>query len=487
MNHKLTWRLICNFAAVLLAFSLLVGLLFSSLFQARTRSIYLEDLRAHALSIADTISQFSQNYQSGLCRGGGFKAYFRFIGDVARSEIWLVDAQNQPVMLDEQIPSSLETVLPQGYEELVQSVFASGDVKTLAADTSSRMGDLVVGCPVHDTEGNVIYALLLRRPLNNLDQISHDVPQTLLLCLLFALALGVLLSILLSHRFIMPIHQMIHATQMMMAGQYDISTGITQQDELGTLARHIDALSARLLAANRAQQELDSMRTEFFSNVSHELRTPISVLKGSLEVLSEGLLTDPEEERAYCRQMLADANHMERLVNDLLELSRLKDSHFQIHLEPVNLIDILQETIRSMHPKTTVKRIRITLCGDTSPCPMLGDYGRLRQLFTILLDNAIKFSPEDSSVTVSISQAERCTVRVQDHGCGIAPEALPHIFDRFYRQHSSANCTGTGLGLPIAHEIALRHQSELVCTSVLGEGTCFTLSFPIQKNGPSES
>ena len=487
MRHKITWRLICNFAVVLLSFSLLVGLLFSSLFQTRARAIYLEDLRAHAVSIADTISQFSQNYHAGICRGGGFKAYFRFIGDVARSEIWLVDAQNQPVELDEQMPtSSLESELPPGYAGLVQSVFASGDVMTLASDASSRMGDLVVGSPVHDAQGQVIYALLLRRPLNNLDQISRDVPRTLLMCLLFALALGVLLSILLSHRFIMPIHQMIHATRMMMAGQYDISTDITQQDELGTLARHIDALSARLLAANRAQQELDSMRTEFFSNVSHELRTPISVLKGSLEVLSEGLLTDPDEERAYCRQMLADANHMERLVNDLLELSRLKDSHFQIHLEPVNLIDILQETIRSMHPKMAVKRIAITLCGDTSPCSVLGDYGRLRQLFTILLDNAIKFSPEESDVTVSVSQAERCTVRVQDHGCGMAPEELAHIFDRFYRQHSLANCTGTGLGLPIAREIALRHRIELTCTSKPGEGTCFTLVFPMRQIGPSD-
>lgn len=140
-----------------------------------------------------------------------------------------------------------------------------------------------------------------------------------------------------------------------------------------------------------------------------------------------------------------------------------------------------------MQPQMAAKRIRIALCGDTAPCPVLGDYGRLRQLFTVLLDNAIKFSPEGSGVTVSISQAERCIVSIQDHGCGIAPEELSHIFDRFYHQHSSANCTGTGLGLPIAREIALRHQTELVCTSVLGEGTCFTLSFPAYKNGPSEA
>ena len=477
MSHKITRRLICYFSAALLFFTVLVGLLFSCLFLTRSRAIYLEDLRAHAVSIADTISQFSQNYQSGTCRGNGFNAYFRFIGDVVRSDIWLLDKQGQPVALDGQETSLLSRDLPDGYSALVEDIFENQSVNTLPFSFFAHMRDVVVGSPVYDAQGNVIYALLLRRPLDNPDLLSAVVFRTLLACLLVVFALSVLLSVWLSQRFITPIHQMIHATRTMMRGEYDVSTGVTQQDELGLLAQHIDALSARLLAANRAQQEMDANRAAFFSNISHELRTPVSVLKGSLEVLSEGLLSDPEEERAYCRQMLADANHLERLVSDLLELSRLRDSHFQIQLEQINLIDILQETIRFMHPKMAEKHISILLSGDTSPCPILGDYGRLRQLFTILLDNALKFSPENSRVTVNVAQAGACTVTIQDQGCGISPEELPYIFDRFYRQQSNANSSGTGLGLPIAREIALRHRITLTCSSQPGEGTCFTLAF----------
>ena len=248
---------------------------------------------------------------------------------------------------------------------------------------------------------------------------------------------------------------------------------------MGMLARHIDALSARLLSANQAQQELDASRREFFSNVSHELRTPISVLKGSLEVLVGGLISDPDEVQAYLRQMLSDTNHMERLVRDLLELSRLKDSHFQIEMEPVNLIDVLQETIRFLRQLAAAKSIAVTLSGDVSPYPVMGDYARLRQLFTILLDNAIKFSMPGSPVELILTQdGGRRAVSVRDHGVGISQQDLSHIFDRFYHQRSSNNAGGTGLGLPIAREIALRHGIDLSCVSTPGEGTCFTLVFP---------
>ena len=235
---------------------------------------------------------------------------------------------------------------------------------------------------------------------------------------------------------------------------------------------------ALLLKAEQAQQELDAMRQSFFSNISHELRTPISVLKGSLEVLVDDLISDPEERKAYLRQMLADTNHMERLVNDLLELSRLRDVHFKIECVQVNLIDILQETVRFLRPPVAAKSIPLSLTGDLAPFPVMGDYARLRQLFTILLDNAIRYSPDGSPVEVRLTQCgNTCTVIVRDHGVGIPPEDPPHIFDCFYRQHAVGHPNGTGLGLSIVREIALRHHVDMTCDSVPGAGTRFTLTF----------
>lgn len=476
MKHKLTRRLIVSFSLILVSFALLVGVMFTCLFAEHSAQIYAEDLQAHAVSIADTVTQFVQNYASGACRGGGFRSYFRFIGDVARCEIWLIDEQLHPVQLLD--GGSMQTEIPTASEAFVRHILEDDQPDVLDSSVSRHMNTLIAGAPVHDTQGRVRFALLLRRAIDNQDLAFHSGLAILARCLATALALGILLSVLLSRRLITPLHQMILATQQMMNGQYDVSTGVTQDDEVGTLALRIDALSARLLKAERAQQELDAMRQSFFSNISHELRTPISVLKGSLEVLVDDLIADPEERAAYLRQMLADTNHMERLVNDLLELSRLRDVHFKIERAQVNLIDVLQETVRFLRPTAAAKSIPLSLSGDLAPFPVMGDYARLRQLFTILLDNAIRYSPDGRPVEVRLTQCgNACTAVVRDHGVGIPPEDLPHIFDRFYRQHAVGHPSGTGLGLSIAREIALRHHVDMTCDSVPGAGTRLTLTF----------
>lgn len=479
MKHKLTKRLILCFSLVLLLFVLLVGAMFTCLFFSHSVAVYAEDLEAHAVSIADTVAHFYQDYTAGSCRGSGFKAYFRFIQDVARCEIWLIDADLQPAQFPPQELCTFETTLPEKSEALVREVFASNEICKLNSGTFPRMNSMIVGVPVPDADGSVRFALLLRRTLDNQERAYRAGLIILTICLLSAFGLSLLLSVLLSRRLITPLYQMIQATQQMMSGQYAISTGITQEDEIGTLARHIDALSARLLSAEQAQQALDTSRREFFSNISHELRTPISVLKGSLEVLIGGLISDPEEINAYLCQMLSDTNHMERLVRDLLELSKLRDSHFKIERSPVNLIDVLQETVRFLRQPAAAKSIPLSLQGDVSPYPVMGDYARLRQLFTILLDNAIKFSAPGSPVEIRLTpDGSRRAVSIRDHGTGISQQDLAHIFDRFYRQRSSGNSAGTGLGLPIAQEIALRHGIDLSCDSAPGKGTCFTFVFP---------
>lgn len=479
MKHKLTNRLICCFSLVLILFAIVVGAMFTCLFSSYSRETYTEDLQAHAASIAQTVEQFYQDYTAGCCYGGGFRAYFRFIQDVARCEIWLVDAQLQPVSFAQQELSPHQSALPAGSRDFVRQLLASDEACVLDSSKSLHMNTLIVGVPIHDADGSAIFALLLRGTIDSQERAYFSGLGILTVCLLSALGLGVLLTVLISRRLITPLHQLMQVTQQMMSGQYAISTGITQDDEIGTLARHIDALSARLLAASRTQQELDTQRREFFSNVSHELRTPISVLKGSLEVLVDGMISDPEEVQSYLRQMLSDTNHMERLVRDLLELSRLKDTHFQIEMSRINLIDVLQETVRSLRQPAAAKSIPVTLCGELSPCPVMGDYARLRQLFTILLDNAIKFSAPGSAVEISLIQdGSQRILSIRDHGVGIPQEDLAHIFDRFYRQRSGSNTGGTGLGLPIAREIALRHRIELSCESAPDEGTCFTLVFP---------
>ena len=188
----------------------------------------------------------------------------------------------------------------------------------------------------------------------------------------------------------------------LMEGDYGICTGIRQNDEIGALAGNLDALSGRLRELNDERENEEQLRRDFMSSISHELRTPVTVIKGSLEVLNEGMAADEAERAEYLRQMLADANYLQGLVNDLLELSRLQNIGFHIEKSPLNLMDVLEESVRSMRPVAGARQIKMTLENFVGPVSFMGDYGRLRQMFTVILDNAVKFSPEKESVEIRV-------------------------------------------------------------------------------------
>jgi len=394
------------------------------------------------------------------------------------SDVYLLDTQCMPAMLgDMSLPAK---PLPEEALSIVSSVFGSGGVVTTAYHPISiRENRMIVGAPVLGTQGEVLYALLLCAPVGSVEHGLRDAFYILSACLGIAMILAIAVSDILSHRFVTPLGRMKDATTRLISGDTAAKTGVAQDDEIGVLAAHIDELAERLEAAQKERSQLDQMRQDFFSDISHELRTPIAVVKGRVELLREGLISGADAVHACYSQLYADVTHIERLVNDLLELTRLQNVHFRIEMGLLNLGDVLRDTVRSMRQRAAERRIAIHMEDCASPFPVMGDYGRLRQLMIILLDNAIKFSPEDAAIRITAERtAAGCKVCIADSGPGIDEETLAHIFDRYFHNRSSRNRGGTGLGLPIAREIALRHQVDFSCESTPGEGTRFTLVFP---------
>jgi len=476
MKNKIARRLTQYFALALILFALTVGVLFSAMFARHTADVTRRDLCAHAVSIADTIAHFTANYNEGSCSGGGFKSYMRFIGDATMSDLYLLDAQGNHVVLGEmQLP---EKPLDQQVLPLAMCVFETGEMSSAGFSLNPfHAGDMIVCVPVLDEAGGVQLALVLSANINNISHTLQDAFYLLTACLAIALVIAIAASFFLSRRFVTPLHRMMDAATQMARGDYSVKTRVVQNDEIGVLAAQIDMLAKKLDEAEKERSHFEQLRQDFFSDISHELRTPISVLRGSIELLREGIIEDPAQRRQYYDQLHADAHHLQRLVNDLLELTRLQNTQFKIEMEIINLMDVLADTVRFMRQKAEEKRIEIRL-DEAAPFAVLGDYGRLRQLMIILLDNAIKFSGEGGAVQIAVRRKHgACEVSVIDHGCGIDEEALEHIFDRYFHKHSGVNRGGTGLGLPIAREIALRHDIEMTCSSRPGEGTCFTLVF----------
>ena len=476
MKNKIAKRLTKYFAWAMLLFALLVGMLFSLMFARHTADVTKRDLCAHAESIAETIAHFTEGCEQGKCKGGGFKAYMRYIGDVAMSELYLLDARGEIVLLGEmEMPK-----MPLGQQalEMAVRVFESNEVISSGFSLNPfQPEEMIVCAPVPDGQGGVRYALAMRMKVNSIAHTLTDAFYMLTACLLIAMTIAMIVSRCLSRRFVTPLHKMMDAAMRMAQGDYSAKTHVAQQDEIGVLAAHIDELADKLDEAQRERSRFDQMRQDFFSDISHELRTPIAVIKGNMELLREGMMEDTAQKKKCYEHLCTDVDHLQRLVGDMLELSRLQNTQFHIEMETINLADVLSDSVRAMRRRAEEKKIAIRM-DMMQPFAVMGDYGRLRQLMIILLDNAVKFSPEGAAVHVEIRQEkETCEVTVADHGCGIEPDAIKHIFDRYFHRPSDLNRSGTGLGLPIAREIALRHGIEISCRSTPGEGARFRVAF----------
>ena len=260
------------------------------------------------------------------------------------------------------------------------------------------------------------------------------------------------------------------------AGEYTVKTDISQRDEIGTLAGNLDILAQRLDASSRESERMEQMRRDFVANVSHELKTPITVIRGSLEALRDGVITGAAQVEEYYDQMLAESKNLQRLVGDLLDLSRLQNADFQLEMGKLSLCDVVTDALRSAKSLAQQKGVELVVKNSVEDCCVWGDYGRLRQMIMIMIDNAIKFSPPKGHVYIAVSKDRDITLSIRDEGKGIPREDLPYIFDRFYKTKSADNQTGTGLGLAIAKEIALRHNATLQAFSGAGRGSEFVLT-----------
>ncbi|MFZ2670731.1 MAG: ATP-binding protein, partial [Enterococcus aquimarinus] len=333
---------------------------------------------------------------------------------------------------------------------------------------------LTVGAPIRDADGNIWGAILILSAIDSTKAAINQGLKLLGISLLIALLLALVLVSFLAYSFTKPLSKMKVAALRLAQGDYQAKTNVSQKDEIGELSQAIDTLALQLAEASQASEKLEQMRQEFVANISHELRTPITVMRGSLEALTDKVITEPEKVEAYHQQMLTEAKFLERLVGDLLDLARLQNLDFTIEKTPLSLQDVLKDALRSAEHLSRLKEITLDYSMTAVPLVICGDYGRLRQMFLVILDNAIKFSPKHSRIRIQLTDDR---LIISDQGPGIEASELPYIFDRFHKTYGEKNKIGTGLGLSIAKQIAQRHQMTLQATNAETGGARFTFDF----------
>ncbi len=477
MKHKIALRLLVFFMAALLLFAVVSSVLFRPLFTNAAMETKRQDMLKRAQSLS---SMFSQALQPGGMRPGGQGGYSSFVRLLTENDpnLWVLDENLSFLSSGRMMGRTLEyTTLPPGAEQLVQDVFEGRTAMSQDFSALAGVPTLTVAAPIYQ-DSRVVGALLLNDAVSGLDAAVADAQRMLLYSAGAALLLSLVLSLVLSLSFTRPISRMQHTAGRLAEGDYAAKTGLHRQDEMGQLAQSIDILSDRLHEARENTARQEQLRRDFFANVSHELRTPVTVLRGSLEALRDGVVTEPQQVAAYHEQMLKETESLQRLVNDLMELARLQNPDFPIEDGELSLADVLQDALRGAERLAEPKGIRIQRSLDALPHSMHGDYGRLRQMLLIVLDNAVKFSPAGSALTVCLSEN---ALTIQDQGPGIAKEDLPSIFDRFHKSGTADGHQGSGLGLAIAKGIADRHGMDMRVGSEEGKGT--TVTFTWQNQG----
>jgi signal transduction histidine kinase len=234
---------------------------------------------------------------------------------------------------------------------------------------------------------------------------------------------------------------------------------------------------------NSARKELEQRKDDFINMASHELRTPLTAVKIQTQLVRKRLAKHSQHEAAtaLCR-VEGPVKQLERLIAELLDVSRIQAGRLEYIRERVDLDELLREVTDTMQHMSPSHAILVRGSVQTS---LIGDRDRLRQVFTNLLSNAIKYSPDAKTVEVELSAtAEAVTIRVTDHGLGIPREQRDKIFERFYRASdlSQRAIPGLGMGLYIVAEIVKRHGGTITVDSEVGKGSTFTVTLPTKRD-----
>lgn len=231
------------------------------------------------------------------------------------------------------------------------------------------------------------------------------------------------------------------------------------------------------------RHRLDRMRRDFLANVSHELRTPLTSIRGFAQAILEGMVTDQQQVRRYLQVIMDEGLRLIRLVNTILDLSRIEAKAVSLQLEALPLGEVLEDVVESMEPVCRDRGVRVEL--DLDPGAVVsGDRDRMAQIFLNLIDNSVRHSPSGGTIRVRLERSDgEVVVTVADEGPGIPEEELPYIWERFHKVDKSRRSergAGTGLGLVIVKELVEMHGGAVAACNGEGGGAVFTVRFPVE-------
>lgn len=438
---------------------------------------YRKSLKAQAEQIAKKMQDFviTRDTEGSL----DYMEYLDSLESNEEIDIWFIENTDSKYFLDKEFTNAdiSDIDLAKATKQVIKKAKKGKIAYSSGYDGIYQKTMMCVAAPIYNAGGNVVEIVLLNSYVEERDNLISTSRMYIVYSIFAGILLSLVVSLALAKIITKPITIMRQVALELADGNYEKRTNFKGKNEIGILASSMDILAEKLAENEIERSQTEQLRLDFFANVSHELRTPITVIRGYAESLADGMVTKEEKKQQYYNRIVGECQSMERLVGDLLTLSKVQNHHFAIEKELVNLVQIFGDILRNYKHIAEKKNIHLSFTCQKECVRMVGDYDRLRQLFQNILDNALKFSYEGGNIWITLEEEEEILVTIQDEGIGIKEEELPYIFEKFYKSKLRQNAKGSGLGLVIAKYIVEKHNGKVQVESMEGHGTTFTFVF----------
>jgi signal transduction histidine kinase len=461
MFGTLRFRLTALFVAVVLVFGLVSIGLAVRLFQDVTRKQSVEELGREATGLAALYAESALRSSDEGAKAPEFAA--EKLELATGDELYYIGASlfpGQRFGLTRLPRNALGDAELDRDQQVIVEFTPPGETRRLIAAAQ----------PVRLVQGTEPFGwLIVAKPETELREQWLTLFGRLALALAVGIALGGVLFLWLSRRLTEPVRALTRATEEVAAGRYDVEIPEARGgDEIALLSERFRGMVAQLA-------EAEQLKRSFLMSVSHELRTPLTAIRGHVEALREGIVSEPDQVHVSLDIVAAETDRLERLVGDVLDLAKLQAHRFTVRHEEVDLERVLDQAYGAFSEEARRREIDYRLSGVDAAPVIVSDGDRVLQVITNLLSNAFRWTPDGGRIELQLESSNgTVSVDVLDTGPGVPPAQQRRIFEAFVSQDAD----GTGLGLPIARELAVALGGGIEMQSESGAGSRFRLVLP---------
>ena len=481
MKGGLLWR---TYSVILAALLITIVIFSGAVVAARqqaTQDSYEREVCLQAREVADFMANLSElSYvQRNLTMKPIILKKIRDIYQRYNADIWIVSYDSGIVQYLDSSWNTSESIASDAVKEQLSAIQTGQEIRVTGL--FPELGDQIVtiGVPWRYGDEQVVGAVLLHIPTKSLQISILSIARQILPQAILSLLVGAVLAFFLAQSQIKPLREINSAVSEFTKGDLTRRVELKCGGELEALGDSINRMAAEL-------SRLEDSRRSFVANVSHELRSPMTSMRGYVQAMLDGTIP-PEDMPKYLNIVMDETTRLTDLVRDLLDLSRLESGKFPLTLAPFDLNELIRRTLINFEGRIDQKHIEVAAELLEGRAMVMGDANRISQVVTNIIDNALKFMPDDGTGVLTVCtlrEGRDIRVSIRNNGPEISQSDLPYIFERFYKAdkaHTSGG--GTGLGLSICQRIMKQHDSEITVRSVPGD-TAFDFTLPVTDEEP---